>query len=63
MKNMLDTGVWWNFIKMKIQDTVIFAVSVSSVRIVHLHRGSYYTEFGAAIESIAGVLLCLIGER
>lgn len=61
MKNMLDTGVWWNFIKMKIQDTVVFAVSVSSVRIVHLHSGSYYSEFGAAIESIASVLLSLIG--
>ena len=24
MKNMLDTSVWWNFIKMKIQDTVVF---------------------------------------
>ena len=41
---------------------VIFAVSVSSVRIVHLHSGSYYSEFGAAIESIACILLSLIGE-
>ena len=61
MKNMLDTAVWWNFIKKKIQDTVIFAVSVSSVRIVHLHRGSYNSEFGAAIESITCILLSLIG--